>query len=241
MNKKKLLEVKGLSKNYGKLNVLNNINFDLFEGEILGVLGYSGSGKTTLLNVICGLISTNSGKVIYYLENGEKVEAVRHFAKGAESFIGFSTQEPSFYKELSIKENLYYFAQIKDIKRSEIPTLVKDIMGVFKLLKFANIKADELSGGMKKRLDLACSMIDSPKVLILDEPTESLDFSLREELKSILKKIKKDNIGIIFISHVIEEIESIADKVLFLDHTKTTLIPNNKNLRNSFLRYVKND
>jgi ABC-2 type transport system ATP-binding protein len=233
----KLLEVKNISKKY-KFQVLNNVSFDLYKGEILGVLGYSGSGKTTLLNIICGLVQTDSGEVIHYLKENKTGESIRHFSYEMKSFVGFSTQEPSFYKELTIKENLFYFARLMRIKKKHLSTLVKDILVLFKLHDFKDLKAKSLSGGMKKRLDLACSMIGSPKILILDEPTESLDFSLREELKRILVRIKQRGIGIIFISHIVEEIEEIADRVLFLDHTKSVLIPTTDRLKERFTIYI---
>lgn len=241
MKRKKLLEVKNISKAYGKNQVLKDISFDLEEGEVLGILGFSGSGKSTVLNILCGLIKTDSGKVIHYLKENKRIEAIRHFSKEMKIFVGYSTQEPSFYNKLSIEENLIYFARLSHIPKNEIPYLVEDTLDLLELSKYKKILSEDLSGGMKKRLDLACAMIGTPKILVLDEPTESLDYRLRSELLTILEKIKKRGVGIIFVSHMVEEITKISDKVLLLDHQKSKIIKNTKTLKEDFVRYIKND
>ena len=231
-SKEKIAEIKELSKHFKKEYLFEDLNFELFSGEVFGIVGKSGSGKSTLLNILCGIETPSSGLMYDYLmgENSPR-ESLIHFDKTMRKSIGFSTQESSFYPQLSVLENLNYFANISGISRKEIHRNISYVLDILNLSQSKDKKALELSGGMKKRLDIALSLVNLPKILILDEPTTSLDFKLREEILILVKELKERNFCIIFVSHIIDEIESICDRILILKKKNSRVIKNSKNIK----------
>ena len=237
MKKNKILEIINISKIFDDKIILKQLNFDFYEGEILGVLGLSGSGKTTLLNIICGLLKPDIGKIIYSLPNGDKFE---YFGNKVKSLIGFSTQDPSFYNELTVWENLEFFGKSYEFEEYELYDSIKNILNLLDLYEYKTLLAKNLSEGMQKRLNIACSLIHNPKILILDEPTANLDFKLKEDFLKYIKKINKEGISIIFISHYLDEIEKVSSRVLFLHKSKIKILTKTTGLTKAFTRFIKN-
>ncbi len=235
--KKQILRIKNITKSYkNSKNVLDEINFEIYEGEILGLLGLSGCGKSTLLQIICGYLKPNSGKITY--ENvSKKSQHYRREMDSIRSLIGFSAQEPSFYNELTVLENLIYFGTLLQIPKTKLYTQIDEILEIFDLFEFKPMLSSDLSEGMKKRLDIACSIIHNPKILILDEPTANLDYKLREELLKYFKKLNTNGMTILFVSHYIEEVENISQRVLILNKGKIEIV-SNKNLGEKFSKII---
>lgn len=232
-----LLSISDVSKIYSGRKVLDEIKFEIYEGEILGLLGLSGSGKSTLLKIICGFLKPNSGKITYddlprkYSNSIKEMQTIR-------SLLGFSAQEASFYRELTVVENLIYFGTLLEIEKTKLYSQIDTILEIFDLSEFKPMLADDLSEGMKKRLDIACSIIHDPKILILDEPTANLDYKLREELLLYIKKLNQKGMTILFVSHYVEEIEYIADRVAILNKGKVKCVPC-KHLKSTFTQVIK--
>ncbi len=231
-----LLRVSNISKTYHSRKVLTNINFEVMEGEVLGLLGLSGCGKSTLLKIICGFLKPNTGKISYnnlpkkYSHSLKEMDYIK-------SLIGFSSQEPSFYPELTVLENLLYFGTLLGIEKTMLYSQIDKILETFDLLEFKPMLSADLSEGMKKRLDIACSIIHDPKILILDEPTANLDYQLRDELLLYIQKLNKKGITILFVSHYIEEVQGISDRIAILNKGIVKVVPS-KDLRNSFAKII---
>ncbi|MCA9486203.1 ABC transporter ATP-binding protein [Candidatus Woesearchaeota archaeon] len=220
---KALLQIQELSKYYGKECIFSEVNFDLYEGEILGLAGRSGSGKTTLLQTIAGLEVISSGEILLRISEHEYTSLQgKYFSKT--NLFGYSFQQASFYPELTVMENIFYFARMHGLDRDEIIAKAGEVLKTLELEHHIKAYAKNLSEGMKRRLDFACALMHEPKVLFLDEPTAELDIFLREELLKIIKKLSAKNIAIIFISHSLEEIKNICTRSLILHNTKVSIV-----------------
>lgn len=242
MNKHLLLEIENISKNFGNRVILKDISFEINRGDIIGLLGFSGCGKTTLLNIISGFEKPASGNIYYNskIGSGELISIYRDSIE-YKSVIGFSSQKPSFYPELSIYENLWYFGVLSGMKKEELKKNIKDILELLDLSQFKKILGKDLSQGMKKRLDLACSLVHDPQILILDEPTSNLDFKLREEILHYIKKINKSKgITILFVSHFLDEVEHLCTKVLMINYS-AKLYDNTSNLKSKFEYFIETE
>lgn len=230
-----VLEVNEVSKSYEKKQILKEISFSIQRGEILGILGYSGAGKSTLLNIITGLISPDSGYVTYICNNN-KQNAI-HTSHIAKEMLGYSTQEPSFYEELSVEENLVFYGKLMKIEDRVLKKTITMLLKLFDLTHAKNRLGQNLSVGMKKRLDLACSLIHGPEILILDEPTANLDFKLKDEILSYVKEINQLGVSVIYVSHFLEEIEYLSDRVLLIGKGRYKIVEN-KTLKSIYLRFL---
>ena len=218
--KGQLLKLENLSVELGGKKILQNINLNIREGEMLGIVGVSGAGKTTLLNAIIGYYPITSGRVMY----GSKIAG--KFVPGMENpesykrLFGFSTQDPSFYPELTVSENLNYFAGLYNLGKSIKEQNIKKALELVELHDFVSMPGKNLSGGMKKRLDLAISLIHDPEILILDEPTSGLDPILTHEIYELLRLIRDVDKTIIIASHNYDMLERYADRIAILSESR---------------------
>ncbi len=243
-SKEPILKVANISKSYGKTQVLNNVSFDVRPGEILGLIGTSGSGKTTLLNCLVGFVTPDSGSVMFRHESGKVnyssiylYDSVYNRASRFKHLYGFASQIPSFYEKLTVKENLHYFGSLyglsNDVLNSNVSTLLKlmDLENSYYLL------GKNLSGGMERRLDIACSLIHNPPLLILDEPTADLDPILRKNIWNILKKVNEKGTTIIISSHHLNEIETLCDRIAILKDNSIIALGTAEELKTKFLKH----
>ena len=191
-----IIEVKSLTKKFKDRIVLDNVNLDIPEGKIIGIIGINGSGKTTLLKTMLGFYKPNSGNIFY---QGKKIEKI---ARAIKREFGYTSQDSSFYQKLTVKENMKYFGVLYGMHHKELIVNIKEILQFVELEEKKNVLAQNLSGGMQRRLDLACSMVHRPRILILDEPTEDLDPSLRRDIVNVIKKINKQGTTVIITSHL---------------------------------------
>ncbi len=205
-----ILEIKNISKKLGKKQILNDITFEIKEGEIFGFVGPNGAGKTTLIKTILGLYKQDKGQVTI---GGYSLE--KDFEK-AMSKIGAIIENPEMYDYLSGKNNLKIYASISNINDENY---INQIIKTVKLENRINNKVKTYSLGMRQRLGLAQALISKPKLLILDEPTNGLDPLGIKELRELLKKIsKEDNIAVLISSHILSEIELICDRIAIIDN-----------------------
>lgn len=192
-----LIEVKDVSKAFKKQQVLQDINLSIHENEIFGLIGPSGSGKTTLIRLIIGAIASDSGS-IHVMEY--KVPNLK-----ALDVIGYMPQNDALYSDLSGYDNLMFFGGMYHMKRELLKKRATEVLELVELEKDADKKVINYSGGMKKRLSLAATLLHSPKVLILDEPTVGIDPILRKKIWDEFYKLKEQGKTIIVTTHVMDE------------------------------------
>ena len=219
-----IIEVRGLTKRFGEHIILDNLNFDIEEGSVFGLIGKSGCGKTTLLNLIIGFLKPNKGAIHY---SGKNITTLgNELGKN----IGFACQEGSFYKKLTIAENLNYFGRLYGLEKNEINERIKILLETFGLQDASDTFGHNLSIGMQKRLDIACSLIHDPEVLILDEPTANLDPTLRKNILELIKKINESGTTVIISSHILDDISTLCDKVLVINDKRIIALDSPENL-----------
>lgn len=210
----KIIEVKGLTKKYEDLVAVDNLDLDLYKGEILGLLGPNGSGKSTTIACILSLLSKDSGSIKIF---GKEMSPDSYDVKGK---IGVVFQDVGVYEELSVYENIDYFCglYIRDkIKRKAYIQETVDLVGLGDFLKF---KPRKLSGGLLRRLNIACGIAHKPELIIFDEPTVAVDPQSRNNILEGIKKLNKDGASIIYTSHYMDEVESLCDYIVILDKGK---------------------
>jgi len=217
-----------VEKRFGSHVVLQSLTFEIPTGKIFGVIGVSGSGKTTLLRLIVGYYLPTKGSISFSLKENRKsnIPMTKHF--------GFATQDNSFYGDLTAEENVRFFGTLYGLKPDVISSRVADVLSVVELYDSRNELARNLSGGMRRRLDLACALVHDPSVLILDEPTEDLDPILRRELLRLIKKINSFGTTIIFTTHVLSEAEFLCDNIAILSNQKVFTIGTSDDLRKMY-------
>ena len=203
------VEVTELTKVIKEKIIVDSISFAVDEGEIFGLLGSNGSGKTTTFNILSGLLSPSSGTVVVL---GKSIKELQK----SKPEIGFVTQENSFYETLTVEENLEFFAAQFGINTEEARKRATRLLMQMKLSNKSQVLAASLSGGMKRRLNMACSLIHDPKIVFLDEPTVGLDPVVRREIWALIKELHGRKKTIIITSHYMEEIEYLCDRVAIM-------------------------
>ena len=207
------IKVRDLNKKIKGKQVLKNINFDIYEGEIVGLVGPNGAGKSTLLKIMTGLYSIESGD-IYYFDYNMKYDFEKCMA-----IIGTLIESPDLYKNLTGKENLELFeSMFKGIDENTI----KEIVNIVEMEKYLGKKFKTYSLGMKERLGIANALINKPRILILDEPTNGLDPIGIKKIMDILSNMKDTTI--IISSHLLSEIECLCDKIIFINNGEVVKI-----------------
>lgn len=206
-----VLEIKNVSKYFGRKKIIDNISLEVKEGEIYGFLGPNGAGKTTTIKMALGLLSIDEGNIVI---NGYDIK--KFFEKAMEN-IGGIVENPDMYNYMTGRENLKLYARMRNVKKEKIDEVIK----LVDMEKVADQKVGKYSLGMKQRMGLALTLLHSPKVLILDEPTNGLDPVGIKSLRNILKKIAKEKKTAIFISsHIIGEMQAMCDKIAMIKNGK---------------------
>ncbi len=201
-----MIKISNLSKSYSGKKALNSLSLDIKEGSIFGLLGVNGAGKTTLLSILNGLVDMDDGEIeIFGLDMRKSKKAIKNIS----SII---PQHLAFYENLSVKENLDFFAEIQNATKEIYDRAVE----VNSLKTLLNQKASTLSGGQKRRLNIAIGLLNNPKVIYFDEPTVGVDPKSRNEILDSIKEYKKLGVTVIYTSHYMTEIEKICDEVAII-------------------------
>ncbi len=211
-----VLEVRNLSKNYSQLEAVHDVSFSIDEGEIVGLLGPNGAGKTTTINMVLGLLTPTSGSIKIF---GKDFAVNREEILYKVNFAAVYAQLPG---NLSVWQNLYIFARLYGVPdaRGKIQELMKE----FDLEKFSSSRTGFLSSGEQSRLNLAKALLNNPRLLLLDEPTASIDPSTSQIVRSRIKDYARRNgTGVLWTSHNMHEIEEVCNRVLFVSHGKILL------------------
>jgi len=211
------LQSQNLTKKYSNKIAVQNLSINLIPGEILGLLGPNGAGKTTFFYMIAGLISSDSGKILI---DGEDITN-KSVSDRANMGLAYLPQEPSVFGRLSVEENIMAaLEQRKDITREQRQQELENLVEEFQLNKFLKTKSSKLSGGERRRVEIARSLSSNPKFILLDEPFAGIDPIAVSELKETLKKLKKMKLGILISDHNVRETMQICDNVLIMSEGK---------------------
>ena len=220
-----MITVKNVCKKYGSFVAVDNISFEINDGEIIGLLGPNGAGKSTTMNMLTGFIEPTSGEILI---NGFDISKK---SKKAKSNIGYMPENVPLYKDLTVKEFISYMAELKYVKGKDKKNMVADIMAKTNLTDVQNKLIKNLSRGYKQRVSMAGALVGSPKILILDEPTVGLDPKQITEIRELIKSLAKDH-TIIISSHILSEISQMCEKVIILNKGKLIAIDTPENLEN---------
>lgn len=235
-----LLIVEKIGKSYGKKKILSNISFDVKPGEILGLIGASGSGKTTLLNMLIGFVNPDTGVVKYkdphILTDTPVYDSVYKKRKKFKNVYGFASQIPSFYEKLTVEENLTHFGKLYNLSKEVLNLNIDSLLKLIDLESSSNILGKNLSGGMERRLDIACALIHNPEILIMDEPTSDLDPLLRRNIWALIKQINKNGTTVIVSSHHLNELETLCDRIAIIKEGSLLDIATPQELKSKHLK-----
>lgn len=240
-----IVRFEGVCKEFRGRRVLSDINLEVKSKEIFGIIGLSGSGKTTLLNLLIGFIKPTHGDILFHAEHLLEYDTTETFRsvfakpKEVKNIFGFASQYPSFYSELSVIENLRYFGSLYNLSKDLLDSNIHSLLYLMDLYDAKDVTASYLSGGMQRRLDIACALIHDPKVLILDEPTSDLDIQLRKHIWHLLKKINEKGTTIILSSHHLDDLEYSCDKIAIINESKIINYGTPDELKNSYAREVE--
>lgn len=209
-----IVKITDLNKKFGDFTAVDNINLSIKEGEIYGLLGPNGAGKSTTINMICGLISITKGSIEILGKDTKKFE---NFTK---KNIGVVPQDIAVYEDLTCIENVKFFASLYGLRGNELNQRSEEALEFVGLSDKAKESPSGFSGGMKRRLNIACTIAHKPKLIIMDEPTVGIDPQSRNHILQSVKKLNSQGCTIIYTSHYMEEIEHICTRIGIIDHGK---------------------
>lgn len=211
---KNIIEVKNLTKECKKIKAVDNLSFDVKEGEILGLLGPNGSGKSTTINCILSLLNYQNGDIKVF---GEEMNPDSYSIK---SKIGVIFQEVAVFEELTVYENIDYFCGLYISDKVTRSKYVEDAIDFVGLNEFKKFYPKQLSGGLLRRLNIACGIAHKPKLIFLDEPTVAVDPQSRNNILDGIKRLRDNGATILYTTHYMEEVEMLCDRIIILDKGK---------------------
>jgi ABC-2 type transport system ATP-binding protein len=220
-----LVEVKNLTKRFGKLTAADGVHFGIPAGEAFGLLGPNGAGKTTTVSMMCGLVVPSGGDVVI---DGHSIlrdpMAVRRV-------IGVVPQDVALYPTLSARENLTFFARMQDVPADMVASRVDAVLDIVQLADRQKDRVETYSGGMKRRINIAVGLLNQPRLLILDEPTVGVDPQSRNSILETLKELNRQGMTLLYTSHYMEEVEFLCSHIAIIDHGKVIADGTQKDLR----------
>lgn len=210
-----LLSVIEARKSYGNQVALRGVNFDVVPGELLALLGPNGAGKTTLIRAICGRHRLDSGTVEFL---GEPIATNDRRQR---AMLGFVPQELAVYPDLSAEQNLAVFARLHGVPAAQVGFTINDALSWTRLESRRHDRVGNFSGGMQRRLNIACGVLHDPTVLLLDEPTVGVDPQSRERIFEMLEELKSRGTAIVLTTHQLDEAQSRCDRIVIMDEGQT--------------------
>jgi ABC-2 type transport system ATP-binding protein len=233
MQSQTLIDVRGLSKWYGKFQALDEVFFKVRKGDIFGFLGPNGAGKTTTIKILTSALTPEKGSATLcgfdLLKNPLEIK----------DRLGLLPESPGFYEEMSCLEALEFFAEFHRIPRTERKKRAKDLLDMLELGNFSNWKIKNLSKGMKQKLCFAAAVIHDPELLILDEPTQGLDPNAAHQLRNIILKLNREGKTIFLSSHLLWEVEEICNVIGIIHHGKMKVVDTIEHLRSKSMASKK--
>jgi lipopolysaccharide export system ATP-binding protein len=237
MEKETLLEVIQISKSYDSKSVLNDLSFSIGSGEIVGLLGHNGAGKTTAFYITMGLIRPDQGNILFQGINITQLPIHKRALLG----IGYLSQEPSIFRSLTVEENLLSILETLDLTQAEKQERLAGLLDEMNLTHLAKKKGQLLSGGEKRRTEIARTLIRNPRLILLDEPFANIDPKTISDLKKMILQLKNKGISILITDHNAREIFSLADRSYLLASGHilasgaTQDLLNNQDVRHTYL------
>lgn len=209
-----VISVKNLTKKYKNLTAIDNLSFDVHEGEILGLLGPNGSGKSTTINCLLSLLNFEQGTIKIFDKEmtPESYDIKRN--------IGVIFQEVAVFEELTVYENIDYFCGLYITDKKQRAEYIEDATKLVGLEEFKKFYPKQLSGGLLRRLNIACGIAHKPKLIFLDEPTVAVDPQSRNNILDGIKKLRDEGATILYTTHYMEEVELLCDRIIILDKGK---------------------
>jgi len=208
-----MIQVQNLEKSYGDLKAVDGVSFQVARGEAFGLLGPNGAGKSTTISIMVGVLDADSGSVVI---DGDKKSS----HASSRRLIGVAPQSLSLYEEFSGNENLKFFGELYGLKGSKLKDRVNWSLEFAGLTEQAKKRVKTYSGGMKRRLNLACALVHNPQIILLDEPTVGVDPQSRNHIFDSIEKLKSQGRTIIYTTHYMEEAQRLCDRVAIMDHGK---------------------
>ena len=224
-----VIQVENITKKYGSFTAVNNISFEIEEGEIVGFLGPNGAGKSTTMNMITGFIEPTSGKIIVDGYNISKKP------KKAKRQIGYMPEGVPLYSDLTVKGFVTYMAELKGVAKKERKEKVLKVLEETGLTEVQNKLTRNLSRGYKQRVSMAGALVSNPKVIILDEPTVGLDPKQVTEIRALIKELGKDH-TVILSSHILSEVSQICNRVIIINKGQIVAIDTPENLEKKVVK-----
>jgi ABC-2 type transport system ATP-binding protein len=222
-----MIEIQNLTKRYGQIKAVNNLNFTVEKGEILGFLGPNGAGKSTTMNIITGYLPSSEGtvKVCGY--------DIMESPKEVKKRIGYLPEQPPVYMDMTVKDYLDFVADLKTVDKKQKKSQLSDIMELVKIGDHRNRLIKNLSKGYKQRVGLAQALVGSPEVLVLDEPTVGLDPKQIIEIRKLIKALGKEH-TIILSSHILPEVSAVCERVVIINKGEIAAVDTPENLSKGF-------
>jgi len=220
--------IKGLSHKYSKQWAIKDINFEITEKGILGLLGSNGAGKSTTMNILCGVINQTEGEVHIDGIN------IRQRPVEAKRIIGFLPQKAPLHMELTVDEYLTYCAYMRDIPKDEVPKALEVAKKKCGISHFSNRLLSNLSGGYQQRVGIAQAIIHNPKLVVLDEPTNGLDPNQILEVRKLIKEIGEER-SVILSTHILSEVQATCDRIIMIEHGEVVFADS----MNAFNNYIE--
>jgi ABC-2 type transport system ATP-binding protein len=206
-----MIDADGLSKRYGDIVAVDHVSFVVSRGETFGLLGPNGAGKTTTIKILCGLLKPDAGSVTLAGKTDPGLMEVR-------MSLGVVPQTLAIYEEISAQENLNFFGRLYGLRGRELKKRIKYCLEIAGLSQRSRDRVSKYSGGMKRRLNIICSLMHDPPILLLDEPTVGVDPQSRNLIFDTIEDMKKQGRTIIYTTHYMEEAQRLCDRVAILDH-----------------------
>jgi ABC-2 type transport system ATP-binding protein len=206
-----MIQLSSVSKTFGNIEAVKNVSFSIDKGEIFGILGPNGAGKSTIVNILNTLVKPDKGNVIIdgvnIKDDGDTIKLI----------MGVVPQEIALYEELSAYENLMFWGGLYDISKQELKSNVNKTLEIVDLVNRKNDRIKTFSGGMKRRINIACSLLHNPKILVLDEPTVGVDPQNRNHIFEVIERLNNEGMTIIYTTHYMEEAERFCDTIAIID------------------------
>ena len=221
-----MLKINNISKAFNDKKIVSGISFEVNAGDIYGLLGPNGAGKTTTFYIIAGLLSSDRGQIIL---SGEDISAIPMHQRSKRG-IKYLPQEPSIFQNLSVYENLYGLAELSFDNKRDIEIFIDNSMEEFNLSKISDLKGRQLSGGQRRKVEIARTLAADPKVILLDEPFAGIDPIAIEDIKNVLTKLLKRDIGILITDHNVRETLEICNKAAIISDGKVIAEGNKESL-----------
>ena len=219
-----MIRLENLTKKFGEFTAVNDLSFEIFRGEVFGLLGKNGAGKTTTIKMLTMQLKSTSGKIFFENLNqaGNELEIKK--------IIGLVPQHLNFDQDLTVAENLELHARLHRLPKIERKKIIDELLNFVELKSVENDFIKKLSGGMKRRLLIVRALIHHPKILFLDEPTVALDPQVRRKIWKLIQNLKSRGITIVLTTHYIEEAEFLCDRAAILNSGKLVALDTIKNL-----------